>query len=334
MPDLTRRGLVALLAAASAAPALAARGRSLSSWTESPRRRAILDFVARITTPGAGFVPVEQRIATFDNDGALWCEQPIYTEAAFMADRIRALVEANPELRGRQPYKAVVERDLATLAKQPQANLLKMIDDTHAGMTVEAYEALARQWIDTATHPRFKRLYRELIYQPQLELLAFLRANGFATYIVSGGTIGFMRTFAERAYGIPPQQVIGWSGKALYQLQDDVGVIVSQPGVGVIDDKGGKPVNINLHIGRRPILAVGNSDGDLEMLQYCTTGDGPRLGLLVHHDDAAREYAYDRTSPIGTLDKALDEAPLHGWQVVSMKDDWSRVFPFEPARES
>jgi phosphoglycolate phosphatase-like HAD superfamily hydrolase len=333
MSHLTRRGLVALLAAVSATPVLAQpRDRPLPSWNDGQSRDRLLDFVRRVTTPGSDFVPPEARIAVFDNDGTLWLEQPIYTEARFLADRIRALVEANPDLRQKQPYKAVVDKDLAALAKTPQADLVKMIDDIHAGMDVEAYEAIAADWIATARDERFKRPFTDLVYQPQLELLAFLRAAGFRTFIVSGGTIALMRTFALKTYGIPPEQVIGSSGKTTYELRDDRGVIVSQAGIGGIDDKAGKPVNIHLHIGRRPILAFGNSDGDLEMLQYTTSGDGPRLGLIVRHDDGVREYAYDRAGRIGTLDKALDEAPKWGWQVVSMKNDWNRVFPFEAAK--
>lgn len=329
MSHLTRRSLAAFLLAVSAAPAWPAQAAdALASWRDGPAKRTILEFIQRTTSQGPDFIPPESRIAVFDNDGTLWVEQPIYTEARFLADRVGALVEANPDLAGRQPYKAVLDKDLATLAKTPQADLIKMIDDIHVGMTVDAYGAVARQWIDNQRDTRFKRLYRELVYQPQLELLALLRANGFKTFIVSGGTITFMRAFAERTYGIPPEQVIGSSGKVEYRLIDGVGEIVSLSGIGAVDDKAGKPANIHLHIGRRPILAVGNSDGDLEMLQYVTTGDGPRLGVLVHHDDAAREYAYDRQSKIGTLDKALDEAATRKWTVVSMKNDWARIFPF------
>lgn len=331
MTDLTRRSLAALLLTASAVtPALGMPPTTaLPSWRDGPAKRNILDFIRRTTAQGPDFVPPEARVAVFDNDGTLWVEQPIYTEARFLADRVRALVEANPDLAGRQPYKAVLDKDLATLAKTPQAEVFKMIDDVHVGMTIEAYGAVARDWIDTQRDSRFKRLYRELIYQPQLELLALLRAGGFKTFIVSGGTITFMRAFAERTYGVPPEQVIGSSGKVEYRLIDGVGEIVSLSGIGSVDDKAGKPANIHLHTGRRPILAVGNSDGDLEMLQYTTTGDGPRLGVLVHHDDAAREYAYDRQSKVGTLDKALDEAAARKWTVVSMKTDWERIFAFD-----
>jgi len=327
---LTRRGLAALIAAAAAAPALAAQSaRPMPSWNDGASRTAILDFVRRVTTRGPDYVPPGERIATFDNDGTLWVEAPIYTEAVFLADRVKALVEDNPELRQQQPYKAVLDGDRAQLARLTEADIVRLFDETHSGMTAEAFADLARDWIDSRRDGRFKRLYRELVYQPQLELLSHLRANGFTTFIVSGGGVDFMRGFTERAYGIPPHQVIGSSGKASFALQDDRGVILKQPGVGSVDDKAGKPVNIALHIGHRPILAFGNSDGDLEMLQYTTTGDGARMGLILHHDDAAREYAYDRQSAVGKLDKALDEAPRRGWTVVSMKRDWRRVFPFD-----
>ncbi len=329
--QLNRRNLAFLIAAAAASPALAASPQHLPSWRDGASRSAITDFVARVTRPGPDFVPADQRIATFDNDGTLWIEQPLYTEAVFLADRVKAMAQANPALRQQQPFKAVLDRDMAQLAKFTEAELMQLMDATHSGMTTEAFAEIARTWIDSARNTRFNRLFRELVYQPQIELLAYLRAHGFTTFIVSGGGVEFMRTFTQSAYGIPPQQVVGSGGKSVFQLQNDVGVIMKQPGVGSVDDKGGKPVNINLHIGRRPILAFGNSDGDLEMLQYTTTGSGPRLGLIVHHDDAVREYAYDRQSHVGQLAKALDEAPRRGWVVVSMKNDWSRIFPFDRA---
>jgi phosphoglycolate phosphatase-like HAD superfamily hydrolase len=328
--DLTRRGLTALILAASAVPALAAQADPLPSWNPGATRTTLLNFVRRVTTPGPDFAPPERRIATFDNDGTLWVEAPLYTEAVFLVDRVKALVEDNPELRQQQPYKAVMDGDRAAVARFTEADIAKLFDETHSGMSVETFSALATDWVDTRKDGRFKRLYRELIYQPQLELLAYLRANGFTTFIVSGGGVDFMRTFTQRAYGIPPHQVIGSSGKTSFQLQDDHGLLLKESGIGSVDDKAGKPVNIGLHIGQRPLLAFGNSDGDLEMLQYTTTGDGPRLGLLVHHDDAAREYAYDRQSAVGKLDKALDEALKRGWTVVSMKSDWKRIFPFDP----
>jgi hypothetical protein len=335
--ELTRRRLAALLSLSAAAPALACTmtvPRPLPSWKDGPARRALLDFVAKVTTEGPEFVPPHRRIATFDNDGTLWVEKPIYTEALFLFDRARDLAAADPALAAKPAYKAILSRDHAKLASLGEADILGLVNDTHAGMTAEAFSKTASDWIAKRKDPRFGRLFSELVYQPQLELLAFLRMYRFTPFIVSGGGVDFMRTFAASAYGIAPHQVVGSSGKLAFEMRGDRGFVFKQPGVGAIDDKAGKPVNIDLHIGQRPILAFGNSDGDLQMLQYAATGYGPRLALLLHHDDAVREYAYDRDSSVGHLDVALDEAGRRGWTVVSMKRDWKTIFPFESSAES
>jgi hypothetical protein len=288
-----------------------------------------VDFVQRVTTPGGkDFVPVPERIATFDNDGTLWAEQPIYFQFTFVFDRIKALAPQHPKWKTTQPYKAVLDGDMKALVASGQKGLLELLAITHTGMTTEEFSKVVSDWTITAQHPRFKRPYIELVYQPMLELLAYLRANGFKTFIVSGGGIEFMRVFAEKVYGIPPEQVIGSQGKLKFELRDGKPVLVKLPEVQFIDDKEGKPSGIQTFIGRRPIAAFGNSDGDLQMLQWTTAGAGPRLGLIVHHTDAEREWAYDRKSHIGQLDKALDEANAKGWTVVDMKKDWKTVFLF------
>jgi hypothetical protein len=311
----------------------AAADDPLSSWNDGAAKRAIVDFVRRVTTPGGrDFVPVPERIATFDNDGTLWAEQPIYFQFAFVFDRIKALEPQNPKWKTTQPYKAILDGDMKTLAASGQKGLLQLLADTHTGMTTDEFSKIVSDWTATAQHPRFKRPYIELVYQPMLELLAYLRTNGFKTFIVSGGGIEFMRVFAEKVYGIPPEQVVGSQGKLKFELRDGKPVLVKLPEVQFIDDKEGKPVGIQSHIGRRPIAAFGNSDGDLQMLQWTTAGEGARFGLIVHHTDAEREWAYDRKSHIGQLDKALDEANTKGWLVVDMKKDWKTVFPQENAK--
>jgi len=325
-----RAVLAAMLASAAAAMPLPvmAQGDPLPSWNEGPAKKAITEFVAKVTQEGGpDFVPVPQRIATFDNDGCLWCEHPMYVQLAFALDRVKALSNRHPEWKDTQPFKAVLDNDIAALAKSGEKGLLELIMATHAGMSTAEFETIAGDWIKTARHPRFKRPYTELVYQPMLELLAYLRANGFKTFIVSGGGIEFMRPWTERVYGVPPEQVVGSSIKTKYEVKDGVPELIRLPEIHFIDDKAGKPVGINEHIGRRPIAAFGNSDGDLEMLEWTTAGGGARLGMLVHHDDAAREYAYDRKSHIGTLNKGLDEAPKRGWTLISMKDDWKQIFP-------
>jgi phosphoglycolate phosphatase-like HAD superfamily hydrolase len=318
---------VFLLALASVASAWA-QPQPLASWNDTAPRKAILKFVTDVTTPGAPtFVPADERIAVFDNDGTLWAEQPAYFQLLFAMDRVKALAPQHPEWAATQPYKAVLDGDMRTLAAAGEKGIAELVMATHAGMTTAEFAGIVRDWVATAQHPRFKRPYTELVYQPMLELLGYLRANGFKTYIVSGGGVEFMRVFAERVYGIPPEQVVGSTIVTEFRVKDGEPVLLRQPRLDFIDDKEGKPVAINKFIGRRPILAFGNSDGDLQMLQWTAAGAGARLMGLVHHTDADREYAYDRDSSIGRLDKALDEAEAEGWTVVDMKRDWRRVFP-------
>jgi hypothetical protein len=311
-------------------PALA-QADPLPSWNDGAAKSSITGFVARVTTQGgADFVPPVQRIATFDNDGTLWIEQPMYVQFAFVLDRVRALAPQNPTWKTKQPFKAVLDGDMKALAASGEKGLVELMAATHAGMTVDEFEKIVTEWLATARHPRFKRPYTELVYQPMLELLAYLRANGFKTFIVSGGGIEFMRPWTEKIYGIPPEQVVGSSIKTRFEMRDGQPVLFRLPQINFIDDKTGKPVGINEHIGRRPIAAFGNSDGDLQMLQWTTmSGSGARLGLIVHHTDAEREYAYDRQSHVGKLDKALDAAAINKWTLADMKKDWKRVFAFE-----
>jgi phosphoserine phosphatase len=302
----------------------------LPSWNEGAAKKSITDFVARVTAQGgADFVPPDDRIATFDNDGTLWVEQPMYTQLAFALDRVKALAPLNPDWKDKQPFKAVLEGDMKTVAESGERGLLELVMVSHAGMTTDEFAKIVSDWLATARHPRFNRPYTELVYQPMLELLAYLRVNGFKTFIVSGGGIEFMRPWSERVYGIPPGQVVGSSIKTRFEMRDGRPTLFRLPAINFIDDKAGKPVGINEHIGQRPIAAFGNSDGDLEMLQWTTMTGGVRLGLIVHHTDAEREYAYDRQSHFGKLDKALDAAALNKWTVVDMKKDWKRVFAFE-----
>jgi hypothetical protein len=300
----------------------------LPSWNDTATRQAIVKFVTDVTTEGAAsFVPPAERIAVFDNDGTLWSEQPMYVQLAFILDRVKALAPDHPEWKTKQPFKGVLEGDMAAVAAAGERGLLEMAMATHAGMTTEEFETIASDWIASARHPKYDRPYTEYVYQPMLELLAYLRHNGFKTFIVSGGGIEFMRPWTEQVYGIPPEQVVGSSIKTKYELRDDGPVLLRLPELDFIDDKAGKPVGIHSHIGRRPILAAGNSDGDKEMLEYTTIGRTPGLGLIVHHTDGERETAYDRDSHFGRLDQALDDAPSRGWVVVDMKRDWKQVFP-------
>src|SRR5262245_4572057 len=327
-----RAAVVALLGFGLSGPtAVAQQGDPLPSWNDGAAKKSITDFVARVTTPGgAEFVPAEQRIATFDNDGCLWAEQPVYFQVQFALDRIKALAPQHPEWKDTQPFKAVLDGDQAALAAAGEKGLLEIIAVTHAGMTTDDFSKTVADWLAAARHPRFNRPYDRLVYQPQLELLAYLRQNGFKTFIVSGGGVEFMRVFAERTYGIPPEQVVGSSVVTKFQMgPDGKPVLMKEAKVEFIDDGPGKPVGINRFIGRRPILAFGNSDGDQQMLQWTAAGAGARFMGLVHHTDAEREYAYDRQSHIGKLDKALDEANQRGWTVVDMKRDWRTVFPAE-----
>jgi hypothetical protein len=335
---ISRRALVSTLAtlpalagSLAATPALAQGGPDpLPSWNDGATKQAITNFVARVTTQGGpDLVPVDQRVATFDNDGTLWCEQPMYVQLAFALDRVKAMAPQHPEWKDKQPFKAVLEGDMKTLAESGEHGLAELIMVTHAGMTTDEFAKIVGDWLATARHPRFKRPYTELVYQPMLELLAYLRANGFKTFIVSGGGIEFMRPWSEKIYGVPPEQVVGSSIKTRFEMRDGRPTLFRLPQINFIDDKAGKPVGINEHIGRRPISAFGTSDGDLEMLQWTTMSGGVRLGLVVHHTDAEREYAYDRQSHFGKLDKALDAAAVNRWTVVDMKKDWKRVFAFE-----
>lgn len=303
----------------------------LPSWNDGPSKAAITAFVAKVTKEDSpDYVKPPDRIATFDNDGTLWAEQPIYFQFAFAMDRVKAMAPQNPEWRDQEPFKSIVAGDVKALLGAGEKGLLEMVAATHAGMTCDEFDSTARQWFKTARHPRFDRPYNQLVYQPMLELLAYLRANGFRTFIVSGGGVEFMRAFATEAYGIPPDQIIGSMGKLKYEFRGGRPVLVKLPHIFFIDDKAGKVEGIENFIGRRPIFAFGNSDGDLEMLQWTAAGKGRRFMGLVHHDDANREWAYDRKSPIGTLDKAWDEAVAKGWTVVSMKDEWKAVFPLRP----
>ncbi|UDM49034.1 HAD family phosphatase [Cupriavidus sp. MP-37] len=311
----------------AAAPAVQPAGAALPSWRDGPARQALLKFVADVTRPGSpGFVPPEARVAVFDNDGTLWSEQPLYFQFFFLLDQVRAAAPQHPEWRSNPAFKALMANDMQGLMRN-EKQLAALVAKANSGMTVDEYDRTIRDWLAKARHPKFNRPYTELVYQPQLELLSYLRANGFKTYIVSGGTIDFMRPWSQAVYGIPPEQVIGSSQAVRYQVRDGKPALVRDPKLDFIDDGPGKPVGIYRHIGRRPILAVGNSDGDLQMLEYTTGGDGARLAVLVHHDDAEREFAYDRQSKVGKLDKALDAARARGWTVVSMKRDWLQVYP-------
>ncbi len=301
----------------------------LPSWNEGQTKQAIIKFVKAATDKSsAQYVAQEQRIATFDNDGTLWAEQPMYFQGFFTFDRVKALAPQHPEWKEKQPFKAILENDMKALAATGERGMAEIIMTTHAGMTTGEFEKIVKEWFATAKHPRFKRPLTDLVYKPMLELLAYLRENGFKTYIVSGGGIEFMRPWTEKVYGIPPEQVVGSSGKLKLEMRDGKPVLMRLPEIDFIDDGPGKPVGIQKFIGRRPIAAFGNSDGDHQMLQWTAAGDGPRLMLLVHHTDAEREWAYDRQSLIGRLDKALDEAQRRGWTVVDMKKDWKKVFPF------
>jgi phosphoglycolate phosphatase-like HAD superfamily hydrolase len=318
---------------ADSAPAASneAVGDPLPSWNDSGSKAAITSFVGRVTKEGGpDFVPVPARIATFDNDGTLWAEQPIYVQFAFALDRVKTLASQNPEWATEQPFKGVLEGDVAAVVASGEKGLAAMMSATHAGMTTVEFEQIVADWIASARHPASGRPYTSMVYQPMLELLAYLRANGFKTYVVSGGGVEFMRPWTERVYGIPPEQVIGSRAKVEYQHRDGLPVLLRLPGVDFVNDHEGKPIGIHQAIGRRPVAAFGNSDGDFEMLEWVTSGAGPRFGLIVHHTDAEREWAYDRQSHIGTLARGLDEAAARGWTVVDMRRDWKRIYPGSP----
>ena len=302
----------------------------LPSWNDGPAKQAVMEFVRMVTDKSSSqYVPPQQRIATFDNDGTLWCEQPMYFQGLFAFDRVKALAPKHPEWKERQPFKALLENDLKALSASGEKGAMEILMTAHAGMTVEEFEKIVKDWLAIAKHPRFNRPFTDLVYQPMLELLAYLRENGFKTYIVSGGGVEFMRPWTEKIYGIPPEQVVGSSIKLKFEMRDGKPVLMRLPEIDFIDDGPGKPVGIQKFIGRRPLADFGNSDGDHQMLQWAAAGEGRRLMLLVRHTDADREWAYDRQSPIGRLDKALDEAQRRGWTVVDMKKDWKKIFPFE-----
>ena len=325
--NLARIAAVALTAIAWNAPALAQD--ALPSWNDTGPKKAIVTFVERVTKQGSpDLVPEAERIATFDNDGTLWAEQPIYFQLAFALDRVKALAPQHPEWKDREPFASLLKGDLKGALAGGEPAIFEIITVTHSGMTTVEFDQIVRDWIASAKHPVTGKLYTEMVYQPMLELLAYLRGNGFKTFIVSGGGIDFMRVFAERVYGVPPEQVVGSSGKLGFEMRDSQPVLMKLPEANFIDDKAGKPVGIQMHIGRRPIAAFGNSDGDLQMLQWAKGGGGVRFALIVHHTDAVREWAYDRASSIGRLDKALDAARAEGWTVVDMKNDWKTIFPF------
>ena len=300
----------------------------LASWNEGPAKQAILEFVTAVTGQNSkDYVAPAERIAVFDNDGTLWVEYPMYTQALFAFDRVKKLAPQHPEWKTQQPFKGVLEDDMKAVGTAGMKGLMEIVMATHSGMTAAEFEQEVSYWLATTKQKKFNRLYTELAYQPQLELLDYLRANGFKTFIVSGGGIAFMRPISEKTYGIPPEQVVGSSVVAEFQVKDGKPVLVRMPKIDFINDKAGKPVGIYEHIGRRPILAFGNSDSDMQMIEYTLAGEGRRLGLFVHHTDAEREYAYDRKSHVGTLNKALDQADSNGWIIVDMRRDWNRVFP-------
>jgi len=301
---------------------------SLSAWNDTAPKKAIVAFVEKVTRPGSpDFVPVPERIAVFDNDGCLWSEQPMYFQAFFVFDRIKQMVPQHPEWKTKEPFASVLKGDMKSALAGGEHALIEMGMATHAGTTTEEFAKIVSDWIATARHPKTGKLYTEMVFQPMLEVLAYLRANGFKTFIVTGGGIEFVRVFGERVYGVPPEQVIGSSIKTKFEMRDSQPVLVRLPEMNFSDDKAGKPVGIQTHIGRRPVMAFGNSDGDLQMLQWTAAGKGARFCLYVHHTDAEREFAYDRKSSIGRLDKGLDEAKQKGWTVVDMKNDWKQVYP-------
>jgi phosphoserine phosphatase len=318
---------VALIGAAAFTTTIVRAADPLPSWNNGTAKKAIVEFVKVTTTKGGlKFVPPAERIAVFDNDGTLWAEQPMYFQLAFALDRVKALAPQHPEWKDKEPFASLLKGDLKTVLAGGEKTLLEIVMATHAGMTAEEFEKIVRDWMVTARHPKTGRPYNEMIYLPMVELLRYLRANGFKTYIVSGGGIEFMRPWVEQAYGIPPEQVVGSTIKTKFEMRDGKPVILRLPEIDFIDDKEGKPVAINKFIGRRPILAFGNSDGDLQMLQWTAAGSGARFMGIVHHTDAGREWAYDRKSSVGRLDKALDEAQAKGWTVVDMMREWKIIF--------
>ncbi|RWP43046.1 HAD family phosphatase [Mesorhizobium sp.] len=320
-----------LLLLGVAASATAQNADQLPSWNDGKAKQSIVAFVERVTAEGAAdFVPEAERVAVFDNDGTLWGEQPLYFQLLFSLDRVKAMAPQHPEWKDKEPFASLLKGDLKAALAGGEPAIMDIVMTTHSGMTTEEFDEIVRNWITTAKHPKTGRPYTEMVYQPMLELLTYLRANGFKTFIVSGGGIDFMRPWTEKVYGIPPEQVVGSSGKTKFEMRDGTPVLMRLPEINFIDDKAGKPVGIHHHIGRRPIAAFGNSDGDLQMLQWTCSGPGPHFCLYVHHTDADREWAYDRDSSIGRLDKGLDEAGIMSWTIVDMKADWNKVFASEP----
>ena len=320
--------VLAASALAFVMPGLPLSAEELPSWNEGAAKRAITRFVERVTAKGnPDFVPPSERIAVFDNDGTLWSEKPFYFQLAFALDRLKKLAPKHPEWKQNATLKAAIDGDLEPVLAGGEHALLEIVMATHAGTTTEEFERIVRDWLKTARHPKTGKPYTKMVYQPMLELLAYLRAHGFKTWIVSGGGIEFMRPWSQRVYGIPPEQVVGSSIKVKFEMRDATPTLVRLPELDFIDDKAGKPVGIHKFIGRRPIAAFGNSDGDLQMIQWTTAGEGARFGLYVHHTDAEREYAYDRNSPVGRLDQGLTEAENNGWTVVDMKKDWKVIYP-------
>jgi phosphoglycolate phosphatase-like HAD superfamily hydrolase len=335
--EVSRRAMLSAFAAFTAlpmllpAPAIAQTAATdpLPSWNDTATKKAVVTFVERVTKQDSpDLVTPAERIATFDNDGTLWAEQPMYFQLAFALDRVKALAPRHPEWKDEEPFASLLKGDLKAALGGGEAAIFQIVTVTHSGMTTVEFDQIVSDWIAIARHPVTGRLYSEMVYQPMLELLAYLRGNGFKTFIVSGGGIDFMRVFADRIYGIPPEQIVGSSGKLSFELRDGKPFLMKLPELNFDDDKAGKPVGIQMHIGRRPIAAFGNSDGDLQMLEWAKGGAGVRFALIVHHTDAEREWAYDRTSSIGRLDKALDTAEAMGWTVVDMKNDWNKIFPF------
>lgn len=308
-------------------PGAFAQSGPLPSWNDREAKQEIVEFVTATTTKGESYVAPSDRIAVFDNDGTLWSEQPMYVQLAFVLDRIKKMAPDHPEWKDKEPYKSVLAGDLKGIAASGEKGVAELVAATHAGMTSDEFTQIASDWIATAKHPKTGKLYTQMVYQPMLELIDYLHANDFKVFIVSGGGIEFMRPWTEEVYGIPAERVVGSSIKTEFDVVDGEPVIKRLAAIDFIDDKQGKPLGILSHIGKRPVAAFGNSDGDFQMLQWTTAGEGERLGLLVHHNDADREVAYDRKSTFGKLDKGLDEAPEMGWVVVSMKDDWKQIFP-------
>ncbi len=330
MPQQTRlsKGFLLITSLTLVCAYNAAGQAPLPSWNDTAPKKAIIAFVERVTKEGSpDFVPVPERIATFDNDGTLWAEKPLPFQLVFTMDRVRAMAPQHPEWKTTEPFASVLKGNMKGVEASGEKGILEMVAVTHSGMTTEEFAKTVKDWIATAKDPRTGRLYTEMVYQPMLELLDYLRANGFKPFIVSGGGVEFMRAWAEKVYGIPPEQVVGSAGRLKFEMRDGKPVLVKLPTLDYIDDKDGKPVGIQSRIGRRPIASFGNSDGDLQMLEWTMAGNGARFALYVHHDDAAREFAYDRTDKLAALNKGWDEAIAKGWTVVSMKDDWKVIFP-------